>query len=170
MMILSHRPPAKPDVPISAPAAIAGARKSDQISVELSSRRTGMSFQRTRMSADRTLMSVIRTSLSLISFGFTIYQVFQKLQDDRVLTGSRAPRNFGMALIYLGVAMVTVGIVFHLQFMAGLRAERRDMAAEGLIHAQSHFPVSYTLLVALALLFIGGWAIVNLVFHIGPFG
>ena len=39
----------------------------DRISVELSSRRTGMSFQRTRMSADRTLMSVIRTSLSLIS-------------------------------------------------------------------------------------------------------
>jgi putative membrane protein len=32
----------------------------DRISVELSSRRTGMSFQRTRMSADRTLMSVIR--------------------------------------------------------------------------------------------------------------
>jgi putative membrane protein len=45
----------------------------DLVSVELSSRRTGMSFQRTRMSADRTLMSVIRTSLSLISFGFTIY-------------------------------------------------------------------------------------------------
>jgi hypothetical protein len=42
---------------------------SNEMSVELSSRRTGMSFQRTRMSADRTLMSVIRTSLSLISFG-----------------------------------------------------------------------------------------------------
>ena len=48
-----------------------------EISVELSKRRTGMSFQRTRMSADRTLMSVIRTSLSLISFGFTIHQVFR---------------------------------------------------------------------------------------------
>ena len=45
------------------------------------SRRTGMSFQRTRMSADRTLMSVIRTSLSLICFGFTIFQVFEKLRD-----------------------------------------------------------------------------------------
>ena len=50
-------------------------------STELASRRTGMSFQRTRMSADRTLMSVIRTSLSLISFGFTIYQFFEKLQN-----------------------------------------------------------------------------------------
>jgi putative membrane protein len=41
----------------------------DLVAVELSSRRTSMSFQRTRMSADRTLMSVIRTSLSLNSFG-----------------------------------------------------------------------------------------------------
>ena len=57
---------------------VTSASGSDQISVELSSRRTGMSFQRTRMSADRTLMSVIRTSLSLIGFGFTIFQVFHK--------------------------------------------------------------------------------------------
>ena len=42
-----------------------------------------MSFQRTRMSADRTLMSVIRTSLSLIGFGFTIFQVFEKLHEAR---------------------------------------------------------------------------------------
>ncbi len=39
---------------------VAAKSGSDQISVELSSRRTGMSFQRTRMSADPTLMSVIR--------------------------------------------------------------------------------------------------------------
>ncbi len=58
-------------------------RAATEISVELSSRRTGMSFQRTRMSADRTLMSVIRTSLSLISFGFTIFQVFEKLHESR---------------------------------------------------------------------------------------
>ena len=61
--------------------AVTRKSKPDDISVELSSRRTGMSFQRTRMSADRTLMSVIRTSLSLISFGFTIFQIFEKLRD-----------------------------------------------------------------------------------------
>ena len=55
--------------------------ESDRISVELSSRRTGMSFQRTRLSADRTLMSVIRTALSMIGFGFTIYQAFEKVKD-----------------------------------------------------------------------------------------
>lgn len=49
---------------------IASKSEPELISVELSARRTGMSFQRTRMSADRTLMSVIRTSLSLIGFRF----------------------------------------------------------------------------------------------------
>ncbi len=57
---------------------------------EMSMRRTGMSFQRTRMSAERTLMSVIRTSLSLIGFGFTIYQVFEKLRDAGTITHARA--------------------------------------------------------------------------------
>ena len=49
-------------------ARVTSQAEPDRISVELASRRTGMSFQRTRMSADRTLMSVIRTSLSLIGF------------------------------------------------------------------------------------------------------
>src|SRR5262245_61219380 len=101
-------------------------RKSDpdQISVELSSRRTGMSFQRTRMSADRTLMSVIRTSLSLISFGFTIYQVFQKLREAGTVAHAAAPRNFGVALVLLGILMLIGGIIYHLQFMYGLRETR----------------------------------------------
>ena len=63
----------------------------DKASMELSARRTGMSFQRTRMSADRTLMSVIRTSLSLISFGFTIAQGFQKLHENGVVKSAAAP-------------------------------------------------------------------------------
>src|SRR5690349_22023839 len=84
---------------------------SDDISVEMSSRRTGMSFQRTRMSADRTLMSVIRTSLSLIGFGFTIFQVFQKMREHDMITHAAAPRNFGIALVGLGILMLIGGIV-----------------------------------------------------------
>ena len=93
----------------------------DQISVELSSRRTGMSFQRTRMSADRTLMSIIRTSLSLISFGFTIFQVFEKLRDQSIITHGAPARNFGVTLVALGILMLVGGIVYHLQFMSELR-------------------------------------------------
>src|SRR6202008_2753615 len=95
----------------------------DRISVELSSRRTGMSFQRTRMSADRTLMSAMRTSLSLISFGFTIYQFFKNLQKEHPVDPPAAPRNFGVALILLGIAMIVCGIIFHILFMLGLRNE-----------------------------------------------
>jgi putative membrane protein len=140
------------------------------ISTELASRRTGMSFQRTRMSADRTLMSVIRTSLSLIGFGFTIFQIFQKLHETQVLKSSEAALHFGVALVLLGIAMLVVGIGYHVSFMYGLRKERAQLKADGLVHAESHFPISLTLLVALLLLAIGFLAIVSMVFHVGPFG
>jgi putative membrane protein len=144
--------------------------KADDISVELSSRRTGMSFQRTRMSADRTLMSVIRTSLSLISFGFTIFQVFAKLKDAGTLAHAAAPRNFGITLVALGIVMLIGGIAYHLQFMVHLRQQRDAMIADGLVHGQSQFPVSLTLLTAVILLLIGVFAIVSMIFSIGPFG
>jgi putative membrane protein len=143
---------------------------SDLISVELSSRRTGMSFQRTRMSADRTLMSIIRTSLSLISFGFTIFQVFEKLRDQNVVTHGAPARNFGVTLVALGILMLVGGIIYHVQFMLHLREERAALAADGLVHAQSKFPVSLTLITAALLLFIGIAAIVSMLFRVGPFG
>lgn len=142
----------------------------DLISVELSSRRTGMSFQRTRMSADRTLMSVIRTSLSLISFGFTIAQVFEKLREHDVITHAGAARNFGVALVALGIAMLIGGIIYHVQFMLGLRDERVAMTEAGLIHGESRFPPSLTLVTATVLLLIGIFAIISMVFRVGPFG
>jgi len=149
---------------------ITSASSEGQISTELSSRRTGMSFQRTRMSADRTLMSVIRTSLSLIGFGFTIYQVFEKAHDAKILGSSAASRNFGEALVFLGVGMLVLGIGYHIVFMTGLRKERKALKADGLIHAESQFPVSLTLIVAVLLLIIGLLAIVSMVYDVGPFG
>jgi len=149
---------------------ITSASSEGQISTELSSRRTGMSFQRTRMSADRTLMSVIRTALSLIGFGFTIYQMFQKAHDAQILKSSAAPRNFGEALVWLGIGMLVVGIGYHIAFMVGLRKERERLKADGLIHVESQFPVSLTLMVAVLLLAIGVLAIVSMVYDVGPFG
>ena len=149
---------------------VAPPRTLDEISVELSSRRTGMSFQRTRMSADRTLMSVIRTSLSLISFGFTIFQVFQKLRDQELLISAAPARNFGVALVGLGILMLVIGIAYHVGFMLELRRERKAMTAAGLIHGESRYPPSYTLFTATVLLVIGVAAILSMVFRIGPFG
>jgi putative membrane protein len=140
----------------------------DRISVELSSRRTGMSFQRTRMSADRTLMSVIRTALSLIGFGFTIYQAFEKLRDAGTIEHDRAPLNFGIALVLIGIGMLVVGIVYHLQFMGELRHTRDEMTDAALLHGQSRFPVSFTLVIALVLLLLGIVAIISMVTGVGP--
>ena len=147
------------------------AEKIEDISTELSRRRTGMSFQRTRMSADRTLMSVMRTSLSLIGFGFTIFQFFQKLKTSDVLTGGgeHAARNFGTALVALGILILVVGIAYHIMFMMALRKTRSEMTAEGLIHGESPYPVSLSLIVAVLLLMIGIAAIASMVFNLGPF-
>ncbi|MCX7304142.1 MAG: DUF202 domain-containing protein [Hyphomicrobiales bacterium] len=142
---------------------------SNDVSVDLSARRTGMSFQRTRLSADRTLMAVIRTSLSLISFGFTIYQIFERLKENATLAHAGSSRNFGVTLVALGIVMLILGIVYHTQFMVGLRHEREDMRKAGLIHAQSKFPPSMTLITALLLLLIGLAAITSMVFQAGPF-
>lgn len=142
----------------------------DSISVELSSRRTGMSLQRTRMSADRTLMSVISTSLGLISFGFTIFQVFQKLHEQAVVSSVDAPRNFGLALVALGIGMIAIGIAYHVWFMYGLRETRKTLKAAGLVYGESSFPPSMTLIVAVVLLLIGIVAIVSMVTRVGPFG
>ena len=152
-----------PELPVTAKS------EADRISVELSSRRTGMSFQRTRMGAARTLMAAIRTALSLIGFGFTIFQVFQRLYEAKVLLRAEAPRNFGMALVLLGITMLVLGIFYHGAFMLALRRERAQMKADGLVHGESAFPVSMTLIVAVLLLAIGLMAITAMVFNVGPF-
>ena len=139
-------------------------------STELAMRRTGMAFQRTRMSADRTLMSVIRTSLSLISFGFTIYQIFAKLHVPALMQGGAAPRNFGLSLVLLGVGMLMAGIAYHVVFMFGMRAKRDEMRAAGLVHAESVFPASLTLIVAVLLLIIGILAGASIILKVGPYG
>ncbi|HEY7799630.1 MAG TPA: DUF202 domain-containing protein [Hyphomonadaceae bacterium] len=126
---------------------------------DMSKRRTGMSFQRTRMSADRTLMSIIRTSLSLISFGFTIFQFFQKLKEADLVQSSYEPRQFGAALVWLGIALLVLGIIYHVHFMLGLRKTRAAMTRGELIHGESGFPVSITLVAAVLLLLIGILAI-----------
>ena len=143
-------------------------RQAGSMQAELASRRAALAFQRTRMSADRTLMAVIRTSLSLIGFGFTIYQFFKNLQEHGTLAATPVPRHFGATLIYLGVGMVVVGIVFHVQFMLGLRREREAMKREGLIHGESEFPVSFTRVIAILLLVLGLGLIANLLFDVGP--
>ena len=65
--------------------------------------------------------------------------------------------------------MLLLGIGYHVQFMLGLRHLRESMRREGLVHGETVFPVSFTLVTALVLLLIGVAAILSLAFRIGPF-
>jgi putative membrane protein len=54
--------------------------------------------------------------------------------------------------------------------MYGLRHERKAMMADDLVHGESKFPPSLTLIIAVLLLIIGVIAILSMVYRIGPFG
>src|SRR5262245_649319 len=147
-------------------------RDPNQESFLLSSKRTRLSFQRTRMSADRTLMSVIRTALSLIGFGFTIFQFFRFLRTSAGATDlvrNHAPRNFGLALVLLGVAFLALGITGHVRFMLDLRGEHDRLVQERLV-PDDRFPYSTTLGAAIFLGLIGLVAIVSMLIHAGQSG
>jgi len=141
----------------------------EDTSSELASRRTGMAFQRTRLAADRTLMAVIRTSLSLISFGFTIHKVFEGLKESGAIEHAASGRNFGVALVLLGIVMLLIGIGYHSWFMLALRKQRSGMADDGLVYGESPFPPSMTLITAILLFILGVVAIFSMTLHIGPF-
>jgi putative membrane protein len=138
-------------------------------STELAARRTGMAFQRTRLAADRTLMAVIRTSLSLISFGFTIHKVFDQLKDAKMIAHAASGRNFGLTLVLIGAFVLLMGIIYHAWFMLALRKEREGMRASGILHGESPFPPSMTLVVALLILGLGVATAISMIYRVGPF-
>jgi putative membrane protein len=112
------------------------------------------------MSADRTLMAWIRTSVSMISFGFTIYKFFQYLLESSLTTGhlqQNAPRNFGVALVSLGMVLLAMAIVEYFLF------QRKLSRLSG-----QKFPISTTLIASLLLSLFGILVLLNLLFRIGP--
>jgi len=146
-------------------------RNLDAQSFLLSTRRTRLSFQRTRMSADRTLMSIIRTALSLIGFGFTIFQFFRYLRQSagaEAIIAANAARNFGGALMLLGVGLLMLGIVGHVRFMVELRHDHDGLVHDGLV-PPDQFPYSVTLAIAVLLCGVGILAIVSMIVRVGPF-
>src|SRR5689334_656798 len=79
---------------------------------QLAQERTDWALGRTIMALERTLMAWLRTAVSLISFGFTLYKILEALvQKGSVPMDPRAPRDMGLLLIFLGMAMLGVGII-----------------------------------------------------------
>ncbi|HMK45958.1 MAG TPA: DUF202 domain-containing protein [Methanocella sp.] len=118
-----------------------------------------LSYDRTRMAADRTLMAGTRTTVSMISFGFSIYKFFQYLRESDVLGQfpGTGPRLIGEALVILGTALMGLAIAEYIVYLRWL--SRR---------AGQQFPVSTTLIGALAITFIGLLILLNLFWRVWP--
>lgn len=117
-----------------------------------------MARERTVLAADRTLMAWVRTTLSMISFGFTIYKFLQALYESGrtdLVQHERGPRNFGLALITLGVFALAVACF---QYWRELRR---------LYPGRKPFPL--TLVVGGFVALIGIVALMNVLFRVGPF-
>ena len=157
-----------PDEPIvPEPIALLGG----DASTELASNRTAMAFARTSVAFDRTMMSVVRTSLSMIGFGFTLFQVFHSLINKMPgAIPNHAPRNLGLALIALGVVLLVLGLINHMNSAADLRARRARLVALGLLRHNEPLKPSTISVIAALLLVVGVMAFTNIVFHNGLFG
>ena len=112
--------------------------------------------ERTLLAADRTLMAWIRTTLSMISFGFTIYKFLQAIYEtEKSSLRVNGPRNLGLALISLGVVSLALACAQYWQEARRMYPDRR--------------PFSLTLAVGGFVALIGVVALMNVLFHIGPF-
>lgn len=120
-----------------------------------------LAYERSRLAADRTLMAWVRTSLSMISFGFTIFKFFQYLREANLSSATipvNRPRNFGLALLILGIVLLGFAILEHVLFVRRLAAE----AGRG-------FPKSTALAGAFIITLLGLLALLDLLLRIGPF-
>ncbi|MCP4381378.1 MAG: DUF202 domain-containing protein [Hyphomicrobiales bacterium] len=127
---------------------------------EMASGRTDLAFERTRLASDRTTMAYMRTSVSLIGFGFTIYKFFQYIQETPGFEDlpSVGARNLGLALLLLGALMLIAAVVQQVTFLRRLTRE-----------AGHRFQISTAIVSSIALVVIGVLALVNIIFHVGPF-
>jgi putative membrane protein len=96
--------------------------------------------------------------------------VLREAQGCWPLASAHAARNSGITLVALGIGILVLGIVYHVQFMVRLRHVRHEMTEGGLIHGESVFPPSLTLVTAVVLLMVGIGVIASMIFSIGPFG
>lgn len=126
------------------------------VSTHLAHQRTNLAMERSYLAADRTLMAWIRTSLSMISFGFTLGKLGQVLHQVNVKgiigrTRTFSIENIAYFLVILGTAALFGACLQHVQRMHELRVM-------GLPHQ-----LSITLIVAMLLTVVGGFALSALV-------
>ncbi len=89
---------------------------------------TRLAFERTRVAYDNTVMAAVRTATSLITFGFTIYKVFEFEIPGREFTNRLVgPREFGIAMILIGLAFLSMSWFEYRRDRKQMRTNYPDM-------------------------------------------
>jgi putative membrane protein len=114
-----------------------------------------MAVERTVMAAERTLMAWIRTGLSMLSFGFTIYKFLLYVRESLSSSVLRAqgPRRFGIALIGLGTASMTFGLIDYYRRVRQLN------------QTSGRKPWSFVLLVGIFSVLLGAFLLFTILIH-----
>jgi putative membrane protein len=91
-----------------------------------------LALERTRIAYERTLMAWVRTATSMITFGFTVYKFFdfEFSKSDAAAPGI-GPREFGIALILIGLTTLLIGRLEHRRDLRLLRRDYPDMTLSG---------------------------------------
>lgn len=114
---------------------------------------TRLAVDRTRLAYERTLMAWVRTAISLISFGFTIYKVFQ-------IEGAGGKQDRAISATEFSVLMIVFGLVSLL--MATLE-HRRDLKA--LKAEYPNIPPSLARVLAALISILGILALIAVILH-----
>jgi putative membrane protein len=81
-----------------------------------------LTFERTLLAYERTLIALLRTAASMISFGFTLYKLFEEMNEtekagQRILT----PRIAGMVMIGYGIMTLLLAQVNYVKAVQRLK-------------------------------------------------
>src|SRR5215213_3578394 len=142
----------------------------DSPAFELASCQASLAFERTLITLDQSLMGTVRTSLALISFGFALVLFFHH-SGEVMGTDLRVPaRNFGLTLLVMGTALVTVGLLGHRKRHKDLRSRMEELHRRNLLFEGCPYRHSAIAVFALLLLFTGLLTMTGVLIRIGPFG